>query len=105
MRLVILVLSIFLLARCASTVTPSGTTAGGKYTEDLSVLRSALPAPADTVKKSTPIANADTKRDPSHYIEARHAVNTSLDAVLDSIDRINLSRGVVDGFTIQLYSG
>jgi hypothetical protein len=28
-----------------------------------------------------------------------------LDAVLDSIDRINLANGMVDGFTIQLYSG
>jgi hypothetical protein len=44
-------------------------------------------------------------RDPKLYLEARHAVNQSLDVVLDSIDRINLSHGLVDGFTIQLYSG
>ena len=32
-------------------------------------------------------------------------IKAPLDAVLDSIDRINLSNGLIDGFTIQLYSG
>jgi hypothetical protein len=32
-------------------------------------------------------------------------VNATVDNVLDSIDRINLRNGFVDGFTIQLYSG
>lgn len=106
MRFVILILGLVLLVGCSSKVTTSGTTGSGKYTEDLSVLRSAaIAAPTDTTKKSTTSATSDAKRDPLRYVEARHAVNASLDAVLDSIDRINRSRGVVDGFTIQLYSG
>jgi septal ring-binding cell division protein DamX len=32
-------------------------------------------------------------------------VNAKIDAVLDSIDRFNLTRKFVDGFTIQIYSG
>jgi hypothetical protein len=107
MRFVIPILSLLFLAACSSKVaTPGGgTTAGGKYTEDLSVLRAKTVTPADTSKASTPSKGTDTKRDPSHYVEARHAINASLDAVLDSIDRINLNNGYVDGFTIQLYSG
>jgi hypothetical protein len=61
--------------------------------------------PADTTKVTKPPVSTDIKRDPSVYLEARHAVNQTLDAVLDSIDHINLNNGVVEGFTIQLYSG
>jgi hypothetical protein len=32
-------------------------------------------------------------------------VNTKVDAVLDSVDRLNQSRKFVDGYTIQIYSG
>ena len=38
-------------------------------------------------------------------IEPHYTVNQQLDEVLDSINRINLSRKYVDGFTIQLYAG
>jgi hypothetical protein len=41
----------------------------------------------------------------SVYLEPRHTVNAQVDAVLDSIDRINLANATIDGFTIQLYSG
>jgi SPOR domain len=34
-----------------------------------------------------------------------HNVNVKVDGVLDSIDRINLTRKYIDGFTIQIYSG
>jgi hypothetical protein len=105
MRLFVLILAVFVLVRCKPTVATSGSTAGGKYAEDLSSLRVAAITPVDTARKSPTTASADSRRDPSHYVEARHAINTSIDAVLDSIDRINLSRGVIDGFTIQLYSG
>lgn len=37
--------------------------------------------------------------------EPKYSVNKKLDAVLDSIDRINLRRNFIDGFTIQVYSG
>jgi hypothetical protein len=107
MRFGILIGAIIFLTGCASKViTPGGTTTGGKYSEDLSGLRATAIVPADTTKKSdTDPKSTDVKRDPSRYVEARHTVNKSLDVVLDSIDRINLSHGFVDGYTIQLYSG
>lgn len=93
---------IFILAGCASKVTTTSAPSGGKYSEDLSVLRPKIETPADTGKNTL---TKNDKRDPTKYVEARHAVNGQLDAVLDSIDRINLDHGVVDGFTIQFYSG
>jgi hypothetical protein len=105
MRFIILIFALAFLAGCSSKVTTTSTTGGGKYTEDLSVLRAKPQVPADTVKDSQPSKNTDTKRDPSQYVEARHTVNKPLDAILDSIDRINVNNGFVDGFTIQLYSG
>lgn len=106
MRIVIPVFVLLFVAGCSSKLsTTSGTSSGGKYTEDLSVLRTATESPSDTTRNSTLPKNTDTKRDPLKYVEARHAVNASLDTVLDSIARINVSNGVVDGFTIQLYSG
>lgn len=86
---------------CASKVanTPSSS---AKYSEDLSSLRK-IELPPDTLsqKPGSTTAPKDTKT----FVEAHHAINSQLDAVLDSINRINLSTGVVDGFTIQLYSG
>lgn len=105
MRIATIIISLLFLAGCGPKVAPSSTTGGGKYSEDLSVLRKNEPAPVDTSKVTATIAGAETKRDPSLYLEARHSVNQALDAVLDSIDRINLANGVVEGFTIQLYSG
>src|SRR5687767_5172636 len=108
MRVVLLMLMVAILGACSSkvsTTTTSTKTSSGKYSEDLSGLRATVPTPVDTTKKSTPVVPPDGKRDPALYVEARHAINNSLDAVLDSISRINLSEGVVDGFTIQVYSG
>lgn len=87
---------------CSSRITGSASSTG-KYTEDLSALR-VIPAPTDTAKVTIPV-NTEIPRDPSVYVEARHAINNSLDMVLDSISRYNLQNGVVDGFTIQVYSG
>lgn len=72
----------------------------GKYSEDLSALRpkvEELPANAATPDQ--------VKRDPKASIEAKFTVNKQLDAVLDSIDQINLNARFVEGFTIQVYSG
>jgi hypothetical protein len=91
------------IAACSSKTTPtSGTTKSTPgYSEDLSVLRPKIPV--DTAKTST--ANQDGKKNPTQYVEPKVAINSQLDAVLDSIDRINVSHRVVDGFTIQIYSG
>jgi hypothetical protein len=106
MRFVIVIPALLLLAACSSKVaTPtSGSGATGKYSEDLSGLRAGKVS-TDTVKESNTPKSNDIKRDPTRYVEARQAVNATVDNVLDSIDRINLRNGYVDGFTIQLYSG
>jgi hypothetical protein len=92
-----------IVAACSSTVSTSTTSTSNKYSEDLSTLRPKVEK--DTIKQPTMVKNGGVTRDPKLYLEARHSVNASLDVVLDSIDRINLSHGLVDGFTIQLYSG
>jgi hypothetical protein len=96
-----------LLASCSSKVTPSTkgtTTSSGKYSEDLAVWRQTEMQKQDT-SKNRPAQAIDGKGKQTQYVEARFAVNESLDAVLDSIDRINLNNGLVDGYTIQIYSG
>lgn len=104
MRFATLIIALFFLAACSSKVTTSSTTGSGKYSEDLSGLRKVEPLPTDTLK-ATGTGNTELKRNPAIYLEPRHSINQSLDVVLDSIDRIHLANGVVDGYTIQLYSG
>lgn len=95
---------------CSKTVTTSGsrtggtgTTQSGKYSEDLSSLRPRI-NPDDTVVTTAATGEQDGVT-AKKYVEAKYAVNQSLDAVLDSIARINYSIGFIDGFTIQVYSG
>lgn len=88
-------LSLVFIAGCA-VQKPSGTT-GTSYSEDLSVLRPEVES-VDSTLTVTPVRKTE-------YVEAKHAVNDRLDTVLDSIDRINLSRRYIDGFTILVYSG
>lgn len=96
------VIYLFFVAGCASTKSTSSSssnTSAGGYSEDLSVLRPRLEIPKDTVVKT------DDKGKQTTYVDPKYAVNTQLDVVLDSIDRINLSRRFVEGYTIQVYSG
>ena len=102
-RLLIFVLGAALVAACSSKVSTTGGSSSGKYSEDLSILRPKVQLPSDTGKQATSTGN--TGGNNTVYLEPRHTVNAQLDAVLDSIDRINLANGTVDGFTIQLYSG
>lgn len=74
---------------------------GGKYNEDLSGVR---PKTEEATKTDT-LKTKTVKRDTKSYVEPKYTVNKQLDAVLDSIDRINLNRKFIDGFTIQVYSG
>ncbi len=99
-NLLIVVVSVFFAVGCASKVTTSGNTGSGKYTEDLSVWRPETEKVKDSVKNSTP---ERTRTD--QYVEARFAVNDQVDGILDSINNQNLSKGFVDGYTIQVYSG
>ena len=94
-----------LLAACATTTkTSTVSTPGQKYSEDLSVLRPKVPATTTTTTTGgTTTTPTETRK--TTYMEPKYAVNKKLDTVLDSIDRINVQRAFVDGFTIQVYSG
>lgn len=89
------------IAGCATQKKTTTTTQTGKYSEDLSVWRPKVDAPATGNPEVTP---EDSKR-ATAYVEPKYAVNKKLDAVLDSIDHFNLQRNFIDGFTIQIYSG
>lgn len=90
------------LVGCAS---PKSTTVsssqGPGYSEDLSVWRPKVSAPVDNT------ANTNVSSDPKQtkYVEPKYAINKKLDTVLDSIDRYNISKQFIDGFTIQIYAG
>lgn len=70
------------------------------YHEDLSVYRPKFVIVKDTTRTST-------ETDPLQAIVTKPTkhVNSKVDAILDSIDRFNLTKRFVDGFTIQIYSG
>ncbi len=91
---------VLLVIGCKSTQTGSTSSQDGKYSEDLSALR---PKVEETVTPENTATSA--KRDPKAHIDAQFTVNRPLEAVLDSIDRINLSRKFIEGYTIQVYSG
>lgn len=77
------------------------TSQSGKYSEDLSHLR---PTVGEQTGNTTTQEN--TKREPKVFVEKPlFTVNKQLDAVLDSIDQINLTRKFIEGYTIQIYSG
>ena len=69
-------------------------------TEDLASLRPHYPAAPDTAGHyaGNPVKNVPV-------VKPILLVNDKVDFVLDSIDRLNLLRKVVPGYTIQVYSG
>lgn len=71
---------------------------GNPIYEDLSVYRPRFVNSIDTTRTSATIHSIDS------VIPTKN-VNAKIDAVLDSIDRFNLTKKFVDGFTIQIYSG
>ncbi len=70
------------------------------YSEDLSAVRPKFDPITDSTQQDTASSFAQTT-----YTPAKNTVNAKVDAVLDSIDRINELKKFVDGFTIQIYSG
>ncbi len=99
-RATIFFLVLLIVWACKPTQSTQGVQQNGKYSEDLSGLR-----PKAEEFTETTVVPDHNKRDPKAYVEPQHTVNTRLDAVLDSIDRINLTRKFVEGYTIQVYSG
>jgi hypothetical protein len=99
-RSAIFFLVLLIVWGCKPTQPTTGVQQGGKYSEDLSTLRPKVEVPTETT-----VVLDKNKRDPKAYVEPQHTINKQLDAVLDSIDRINLTRKFVEGYTIQVYSG
>ncbi len=95
---------LLLLAVTGCQTTKQTTTAGAagtRYYENLSSTR----PPIEQVQKESKPEETRIRRDLNAYSEPKHTVNKQVDAVLDSIDRINLTRRFIDGYTIQVYSG
>lgn len=69
------------------------------YYEDLSSLRPKVKFVDDKLSDSL-----ITKKQPNLNTPL-NTINEKVDALLDSIDRFNLTRKFVEGFTIQIYSG
>lgn len=84
----------FLLATACQAQKPSK-----PYYEDLSSLR-----PKVILEETKPEDSAATKKTVV-MVTPTHTVNAKVDAILDSIDRFNLTRKFVEGYTIQIYSG
>jgi hypothetical protein len=102
-RSVYILLIVFVAGCAPKTTTTSSTTTPGKYSEDLSIWRPKDQMPPDTTKRSSTQPNEIKKS--TALVEAKFTINEQLDGILDSISRINKANGVIDGFTIQVYSG
>lgn len=70
------------------------------YYESLSDVRPRVTVPVDSIPDNTPVVTPEIKD-----VAFTKTVNEKVDLVLDSIDRFNLMRRSVDGYTIQIYSG
>jgi hypothetical protein len=87
---------LFVLLNCSCAAQQSLT----PYHEDISIHRPAFNIAKDTTR-NTP------EKDPVQAVLTKPSrnVNAKVDVILDSIDRFNLTKRFVDGFTIQIYSG
>jgi len=74
-----------------------------KHFESLYEVRPRVVAPPDSMIDTTPPTTEVVQE--IKPVSFKKTVNAKVDAVLDSIDRFNLTRRSVDGFTIQIYSG
>jgi hypothetical protein len=70
------------------------------YYESLFDVRPRVAVPADSNTNTSVVVTQETKN-----VSFTKTVNEKVDVVLDSIDRFNLMRRSVDGYTIQIYSG
>jgi hypothetical protein len=101
MRSIIFLFAFALIIVGCKPAQKTQTSQTGKYSEDLSHLR---PTVSEQTENTTTSDN--TKKEPKVFVEKPlFTVNKQLDAVLDSIDQINLTRKFIEGYTIQIYSG
>ncbi len=96
----LIILIAIVLASCA-TQKSSTTATQSKYSEDLTIWR----PKAEPIINDANTTTSSEERKQTTYVEPKHAVNKQIDVVLDSIDRYNLSRNYIEGFTIQIYTG
>ncbi|MEO7988337.1 MAG: SPOR domain-containing protein [Chryseolinea sp.] len=94
------ILITLVLGSCATQKSTTTSTQGGKYSEDLSIWRPKVEAVDNS---ATAVTSSERKQ--TAYVEPKYAVNKQIDVVLDSMDRYNLSRNYIEGFTIQIYVG
>src|SRR5579862_2712127 len=87
----------FFLTSCSSVAQKSGS--AKPHYEDLSKLRPKIELPVEVKKNDT------VKEIKQAEVIPTKTVNAKVDAILDSIDRFNVTRKFIDGFTIQIYSG
>lgn len=92
---------VLMLMSCAAPKKATTTTQVSRYSEDLSVWR---PKPETTAATVAPTIAEDGRKQ-TVFVEPKYAVNKKLDPILDSINKTNVQRNFVDGFTIQVYSG
>ena len=85
----------FLLFSCSSVAQKSNSK---PYYEDLAKLRPKVELPVEP-------KNNDSVKEIKPPVNPTKNINAKVDIVLDSIDRFNLTRKFIDGFTIQIYSG
>ena len=67
------------------------------YHEDLYSLRPQFPEVVDSIPRNMGAAKTE--------VVPVHTVNEKVNDVLDSINRFNVTRKLIDGYTIQIYSG
>lgn len=91
---------LFLLHFSCATQQSLTTSSPGSYSEDLTVER--IHFETDP-KESAASEKVDEKKE--RQTIPTKTVNAKVDAVLDSLDKLNQFRKFVDGYTIQIYSG
>jgi len=97
-QLMFIWLTIHLLMSC----TAQKKSGNQPYYESLYEVRPRVTVPVD----STPTSSTDmVTPEKTETVTFTKTVNEKVDVVLDSIDRFNLMRRSVDGYTIQIYSG
>ena len=96
-----LMLSLLLIQASCAAQQSTGGSSGEAYSEDLTAYR---PKFEDESRDTT--TGKETVIDkPNQTVTASRTVNSKVDLVLDSLDKINRNRKFTDGYTIQIYSG
>lgn len=93
--------SLLIIALCVVSLSAFAQRNSNKpVTEDLAALRPHFTAPPDTAQRyqGNPVRNVP-------QVTPHMTVNQKVNVVLDSIDKFNVLRKVVPGYTIQVYSG